>query len=243
VSYFSTIELSRAFGGVVAVDRASISIERGGIHALIGPNGCGKTTFFNLITGMVPADRGQIVFKGQDIRGARPHQVALAGIGRTFQLTRVFSRMTVLDNMLVAVRHTGLRGRMGTAVAGPDVERAELWLERLGIDHLRDAEARDLSYGQQKLLELGGVLMADPDFILLDEPAGGVNPVMIEKISRLVRELNAEGKTFFIVEHNMEMIMNLCHHVFVFQRGTPVAEGTPEEVRVNPKVLEAYLGE
>ena len=243
MSYFSTIELSRAFGGVTAVDRASISIQQGRINALIGPNGCGKTTFFNLITGMIPADEGQVVFKGRNLEGARPHQVALAGIGRTFQITRIFPRMTVMQNMLVAVRHSGIRELMANAVGGRDVERAEMWLERLGIEHLRDSEARDLSYGQQKLLELGALLMADPELILLDEPAGGVNPVMIEKISQLVRDLNGEGKTFLIVEHNMELIMSLCHHVIVFERGTQVAEGTPDEVRANPRVLEAYLGE
>ena len=243
MSYFSTVELSRSFGGVIAVDRVSISIREGLINALIGPNGCGKTTFFNLITGMVRADDGQVVFKGRNIEGARPHQVALAGIGRTFQLTRVFPRMTALQNMLVAVRHTGARELMANAVGGSDVQRAEMWLERVGIEHLRDSEARDLSYGQQKLLEIAALLMAEPELILLDEPAGGVNPVMIEKIATLVRELNGEGKTFLIVEHNMELVMSLCHHVFVFERGTPVAEGTPDEVRADPRVLEAYLGE
>jgi neutral amino acid transport system ATP-binding protein len=243
VSYFSTIELSRAFGGVVAVDRVSISIHQGRINALIGPNGSGKTTFFNLVTGMIRPDEGQVVFKGRNLEGARPHQIALAGIGRTFQLTRVFPRMTVLRNMLVAVRRKGLRELMANAVGRSEVERAELWLERVGIDHLRDVEARDLSYGQQKLLELAALLMAEPELILLDEPAGGVNPVMLERISALVRDLNDEGKTFLVVEHNMDFVMSLCHHIIVFERGAQVAEGTPDEVRANPRVLEAYLGE
>lgn len=243
MSYFSTADLSRSFGGVTAVDRASISIQRGRISALIGPNGSGKTTFFNLVTGMIRPDGGRVVFKGRNLEGARPHQVALAGIGRTFQITRVFPRMSVLRNMLVAVRRRGVRELMANAVAGSDVERAETWLERVGIEHLRDAEARDLSYGQQKLLELAALLMAEPELILLDEPAGGVNPVMIEKISSLVRELNDAGRTFLIVEHNMELVMSLCHHVIVFESGAPVAEGTPDEVRANPRVLEAYLGE
>jgi neutral amino acid transport system ATP-binding protein len=242
VSYFSTVDLSRSFGGVTAVDRASISIEQGRINALIGPNGSGKTTFFNLVTGMIRPDGGNVLFKGQNLEGARPHQVALAGIGRTFQLTRVFPRMSVLRNMLVAVRRTGVRELMANAVAGSDVERAATWLERVGIEHLRDVEARDLSYGQQKLLELAALLMAEPELILLDEPAGGVNPVMIERISTLVRELNDAGKTFLIVEHNMELVMSLCHRVIVFENGSPVAEGTPDEVRANPRVLEAYLG-
>jgi neutral amino acid transport system ATP-binding protein len=242
VSYFSTVDLSRSFGGVTAVDRASISIEQGRINALIGPNGSGKTTFFNLVTGMIRPDGGHVLFKGRNLEGARPHQVALAGIGRTFQLTRVFPRMSVLRNMLVAVRRTGVRELMANAVAGNDIERATTWLERVGIEHLRDAEARDLSYGQQKLLELAALLMAEPELILLDEPAGGVNPVMIERISTLVRELNDAGKTFLIVEHNMELVTSLCHRVIVFENGSPVAEGTPDEVRANPRVLEAYLG-
>ena len=242
MTYFATKELSRAFGGVVAVDRASVEFHEGEVNGLIGPNGCGKTTFFNLVTGMIRPDSGAITFKDGDLAGSRPHQVALAGIGRTFQVTRLFPRMTVMQNMLVAVRRRSMRELAANAVRGDDVARAEGWLERVGIEHLRETEARDLSYGQQKLLEIAGLLMGDPELILLDEPAGGVNPVMVERISTLVRELNSEGKTFLVVEHNMEMVMSLCDHIVVFDRGAPVAVGAPKEIRRDQRVLEAYLG-
>lgn len=242
MTYFATKELSRSFGGVVAVDRATVEFQEGKVNGLIGPNGCGKTTFFNLVTGMIRPDGGEITFKDSDLAGGRPHQVALAGIGRTFQVTRLFPRMTVMQNMLVAVRRRSIRELAANAVRGDDVARAEGWLERVGIEHLRDTEARDLSYGQQKLLEIAGLLMGDPELILLDEPAGGVNPVMVERISTLVRELNAEGKTFLVVEHNMEMVMSLCDHIVVFDRGAPVAVGAPQDIRKDQRVLEAYLG-
>src|SRR5690606_24746490 len=151
--------------------------------------------------------------------------------GRTFQVTRVFPRMTALENLLVAVRRVGLRELLGSALRGSEVERAEHWLERVGLEHLRDAEARSLSYGQQKLLELAGAMMADPQLVLLDEPAGGINPVMIERIGDLVRELNAEGRTFLVVEHNMDLVMGICDRVIVFDRGRPIASGTPDEIR------------
>ena len=242
MTYFATKELSRSFGGVVAVDRATVEFQEGKVNGLIGPNGCGKTTFFNLVTGMIRPDGGEITFKDGGIAGSRPHQVALAGIGRTFQVTRLFPRMTVMQNMLVAVRRRSIRELAANAVRGDDVARAEGWLERVGIEHLRDTEARDLSYGQQKLLEIAGLLMGDPELVLLDEPAGGVNPVMVERISTLVRELNAEGKTFLVVEHNMEMVMSLCDHIVVFDRGAPVAVGAPQDIRKDQRVLEAYLG-
>jgi neutral amino acid transport system ATP-binding protein len=242
MTYFATRELSRSFGGVVAVDRATVEFQEGKVNGLIGPNGCGKTTFFNLVTGMIRPDDGEITFKDGDLAGSRPHQVALAGIGRTFQVTRLFPRMTVMQNMLVAVRRRSIRELAANAVRGDDVARAEGWLERVGIEHLRDTEARDLSYGQQKLLEIAGLLMGDPELVLLDEPAGGVNPVMVERISTLVRELNGEGKTFLVVEHNMEMVMSLCDHIVVFDRGAPVAVGAPQDIRKDRRVLEAYLG-
>ena len=242
MTYFATRELSRSFGGVVAIDRVTVEVQEGRVNGLIGPNGCGKTTFFNLVTGMIRPDGGVITFKDRDLAGVRPHQVALAGIGRTFQVTRLFPRMTVMQNMLVAVRRRSVRELAANAVRGDDVERAEMWLTRVGIEHLKDIEARDLSYGQQKLLEIAGLLMGDPELILLDEPAGGVNPVMVERISTLVRELNAEGKTFLVVEHNMEMVMSLCDHIVVFDRGAPVAVGPPEEIRKDQRVLKAYLG-
>ncbi len=212
------------------------------MNALIGPNGSGKTTFFNCVTGMIKPDSGRVRYDGHDITGRAPHRIARAGIGRSFQLCRVFPRMTVLDNLLVAVRAGSLRKQLASGRGQAEIDRARGWLARVGIDHLERAEARNLSWGQQKLLELAGVLMADPQTILLDEPAGGVNPSLIGRIGTLVRELNAEGRTFLIVEHNMDMVMSLSDHVVVFDRGRPIASGPPSVIKADPRVLEAYLG-
>jgi neutral amino acid transport system ATP-binding protein len=242
VTALATHGLSKTFGGVVAVDDATLDVPEGLITGLIGPNGSGKTTFFNLVTGMIRPDAGRVTIDGRDATGWAPHRVAHAGVGRTFQLCRIFPRLTVLDNMLVALRRTRLRELLGGLRNREDIDRAHGWLSRVGIEHLLAVEARDLSYGQQKLLELAAVLMAEPSLILLDEPAGGINPSLIERMSALVRELNAEGRTFLVVEHNMDLVMSLCDHVVVFDRGRLIAAGTPGEVQSDGRVLEAYLG-
>ncbi len=237
-----TRELRKSFGGVRAVDGATTTFYEGRINGLIGPNGSGKTTFFNCVTGMIRPDSGTITMHGRNVTKWAPHRIARAGLGRSFQLCRVFPRMTVLENMLVAVQPRSLGQYLANSRDPETVERARAMLERVGIDHLEDSEARDISYGQQKLLELASTLMTDPPFVMLDEPAGGVNPALIERIAVLVRDLNAEGKTFLIVEHNMELIMSLCDHIVVFDRGRPIATGAPDTIKSDPRVLEAYLG-
>jgi neutral amino acid transport system ATP-binding protein len=238
----ATVGLTKRFGGVLAVDDATVTFREGRINALIGPNGSGKTTFFNCVTGMIKPDAGRVAYRGRDITGRAPHAIARAGIGRSFQLCRVFPRLTVLENMLVAARGAGVVRWLAGARNRDDIARARGWLRLVDIEHLEGAEARNLSYGQQKLLELAGVLMGEPETVMLDEPAGGVNPALVERIADLVRRLNREGRTFLIVEHNMDLVMSLSDHVVVFDRGRPIAAGPPVTVKEDPRVLEAYLG-
>jgi ABC-type branched-subunit amino acid transport system ATPase component len=236
--------VSRAFGGVQALNLCSLDVEKGSITGLIGPNGSGKTTLFNVMTGYVKPDTGTVIFDGRTITNARPDKVFALGVGRTFQLTRIFGRMTVVENMLVATQHEEgwLRGLTRSKSSKSELDSAMEWLDFVGLARLSSMEAGSLSYGQRKLLELAYVLVADPDVILLDEPAGGVNLTLINEIGEKIRTLNKSGKTFLIVEHNMEFVMNLCDAVTVMHQGSDLVTGTPAEVRSNPLVLDAYLG-
>jgi ABC-type branched-subunit amino acid transport system ATPase component/ABC-type branched-subunit amino acid transport system permease subunit len=235
--------VSKRFGGLRAVDGASFGVPEGSITALIGPNGSGKTTLFNMIDGTMSLDRGQVWFEGKRIDRMKPWGRAHAGLGRTFQITRLFKEMTVLENVVAPVRDFKLRHLNADAVSGPEAERADELLDFVGMFKYRDARASALSYGQQKLVELAQVLMLDPKLILLDEPAGGINPTLIQRMDEMIRELNSRGKTFLIVEHNMPFVLGLCDPVRVLGRGQLMAQGTPEEIQKDPRVLDAYLGD
>jgi neutral amino acid transport system ATP-binding protein len=223
----------KAFGGVRALDTCTIEVAEGTVAGLIGPNGSGKTTLFNVITGYNKADSGEVYLAGRRITNSPPDKVFALGIGRTFQLTRIFPSLTVRENMLVASQHSRAGAR----------KRAMEQLEFVGIAGYHASLAGTLSYGQRKLLELAYVLVADPAIVLLDEPAGGVNLSLVNHIAERIRELNAAGKTFLIVEHNMEFVMGLCDQVTVLDSGTVVAAGPPDIVRTDRRVLDAYLGE
>jgi neutral amino acid transport system ATP-binding protein len=225
--------VNKAYGGVRALDACTIEVHEGTVAGLIGPNGSGKTTLFNVITGYAKADAGEVYLADRRITNSAPDKVFALGIGRTFQLTRIFPRLTVMENMLVASQHSRAGAR----------KRAMEQLEFVGIAGYHAALAGMLSYGQRKLLELAYVLVADPAIVLLDEPAGGVNLSLVNHIAARIRELNAAGKTFLIVEHNMEFVMGLCEQVTVLDSGTVVAAGPPDIVRTDRRVLDAYLGE
>jgi branched-chain amino acid transport system ATP-binding protein len=236
--------VSKSFGGVQALSACHLDLAEGTIHGLIGPNGSGKTTLFNVITGYERIQQGEVLFDGNEITNAPPDRVFGLGIGRTFQLTRIFARLSVLENMLVATQRSKswLRSIARRASSAAERRRATELLEFVGIDHLSREAAGNLSFGQRKLLELASLLVADPDVLLLDEPAGGVNPTLITHLARRIGALNKAGKTFLVVEHNMEFVMNLCDRVTVLSQGTPLVSGAPDEIRSNPDVLDAYLG-
>ncbi len=224
--------LTKRFGSVVAVNRVSLALEPARVYGLIGPNGSGKSTLFDCITGLAPRDGGAIRFKQRRIDGLRPHQVFHRGIGRTFQTIRVFPELSAIENLLVVSAGDAARAR----------RRAVDLLRLVRLDSLADEYAGNLSYGQQKLLELSRVLMADPELVLLDEPAAGVSPQLRAELLGTVARLRDRGKTVLLVEHDMKMVMGLCDTVFVLDHGEKLAEGSPDLIRSDERVIEAYLG-
>jgi ABC-type branched-subunit amino acid transport system ATPase component len=222
----------KSFGGVTAVNNVSLALEPGRIYGLIGPNGSGKTTLFNCITGLERLDAGTIVFDGARIEGWKPYRVAQRGVGRTFQIIRVFPELTALENLMVVTR-----GARAEAEA-----RAIALLRFVKLERLAGEYAGNLSYGQQKLVEFVRVLMTDPSLILLDEPAAGVNRTLLNDLLEAVARLRDRGKTVLLVEHDMKVVMGLCETVFVLDHGEKIAEGPPGEIQTDERVIEAYFG-
>ena len=235
-------DLAKSFGGIQAVDGCSFDVEENTITALIGPNGAGKTTVFNLINGLHMADSGAIRFKGRNVEKLQPHQITQCGISRTFQISRQLNELTVLENLVVQSPSSGLMDLFKQSILGEERDRGMELLEFVGIAELANQPAAKLSYGQKKLMDLAAALMAKPSIILLDEPAGGINPALLDVIIDRVHRLREQGMTFLIVEHNMDVVMNICDPVVVMAYGKVLAEGSPADIQSNDAVLEAYLG-
>lgn len=244
-------DLVKDFGGLRAVNRCSLEVKRGTITGLIGPNGAGKTTLFNLVTGFHKPDSGQVLLKGEEITGLSPYRVFHKKLCRTFQIPREFKLMTVLENLMLVP--AGQRGEnpfypwfLPRAVRRQEAavrDKALSVLEFVNLIHLKGEYAKNLSGGQRKLLELARALMGDPEIILLDEPGAGVNPTLLKSLVTFIERLVIEkGVTVFLIEHDMNLVMNLCNPVIVMSNGEKLAEGTPQEIQCDERVLEAYLG-
>jgi len=231
---FKVKNVTKRFGGVIAVNDFSLEVDENEIVGIIGPNGSGKTTTFNLIMGVERADKGEIYFKNIRLDHMKTYQVVRMGIGRTFQLIRLFGNLTALENLLVPYSRSKTDERS---------ERAIRLLEFFNLIHLKDELTSNFSFGQQKLLELARVLMMDPKLILLDEPTGGVNPVLTNKISNYIKKLRTKGKTFIVIEHNLPVVKYLCDRIIVLDHGEKIAEGKLKNLRHNKRVINAYFGD
>ncbi len=243
------INLHKDFGGIKAVSGCDFSVDKSKITALIGPNGAGKTTVFNIITGYIKQDKGEILLEGDDITHLPPYLRAKRGIARTFQLLRLLPNMTVMENMLISMKHaeddifSSLFKRSHLKNLEKNLEsRALEILKFVNLNSKANELAGNLSYGQQKLLEIARVIVQEPEIIMLDEPASGVNPTMLKKISGLLLELKKQGKTILFIEHDMDFVMDIADKIVVMDYGEEIAIGTPREIQKNKKVIDAYLG-
>ena len=237
--------LKKAYGAIQAVGGVSFEVRPGEIFGVIGPNGSGKTTLFNSMLGQITPDEGKIELNGQDVTTLGPLELNRLGVGRTFQTLQVFGKMSVRDNLIVAAQeHQGtLLSRMFAPGDSGLGGKADALIEQFHISHVADKKASELSYGQQKLVDIAMAFMSDPDLVLLDEPCAGVNPALVGGISKLLKELNQSRKgSFVVIEHNMDFVMDLCHRIMVMVEGEVLAIGTPAEIRANKQVLDAYLG-
>ena len=238
-------DLKKAYGAIQAVGGVTFDVRPGEIFGVIGPNGSGKTTMFNSVLGQITPDAGEISLKGQSIKGLSPVALNRMGVGRTFQTLQVFGKMTVRDNLIVAAQehHGSMFSRMFAPGDSGLGAKADALIDQFHINHVADKKAGELSYGQQKLVDIAMAFMSDPALVLLDEPCAGVNPRLVGELSALLKRLNEERhNSFVVIEHNMDFVMDLCHRVMVMVEGKVMAIGTPAEIRANKQVLDAYLG-
>lgn len=237
--------LKKSYKAIKAVNGVSFEVMPGEIFGVIGPNGSGKTTMFNSILGQIKPDAGAITLHGEDITHLNPLQLNMRGVGRTFQTLQVFDKMTVRDNLLVAAQEH--KGTMLSRLFAPGDsglgDKADALIRQFRIEHVADKPAGSLSYGQQKLVDIAMAFMSEPKLVLLDEPCAGVNPSLVGGIAALLKALNQDrSSSFIVIEHNMDFVMDLCHRIMVMVEGQVMAIGTPAEIRANKEVLEAYLG-
>ena len=248
--YLEVTNLKKSFGGLKAVDVQSLNLNKNELTSIIGPNGAGKTTFFDLISGFQDSDEGKVYLNKKNITKSQPYSIARLGMIRTFQLTKVFDRMTVLENMMFSASTVNNDSFIKSLIRLPSQKTIEKNIKEksfeimkdLNIDHMANSYARELSGGQKKLLELGRSIVNDPDILLLDEPLAGVNPKLAEEILQIILNLSEKGISILMVEHNIEAVMKISERIVVLAEGSLIADGNPNEIRTDRNVIEAYLG-